>query len=161
MSSVNKVILIGNLGANPELRNTSGGTSVCELRIATNETWKDQSGAMQTRTEWHRVVVWGRQAESVSRYLTKGRSVYVEGRIQTREWTDKEGVKRYTTEIIASNVVFLQGGQGGGQGGGGGTPPPHDDSSFQGGGGGFGGGQGGGGFGGGGSGEFDDGDIPF
>jgi len=156
VSSVNKVILIGNLGADPELRSTSTGTSVCELRLATNESWRDQSGAQQTRTEWHRVVVWGRQAESVARYMSKGRSVYVEGRIQTREWTDKENQRRFTTEIIASNVVFLQGGSGGPQGGGGGTPPPPDESSFGGGGGGQ-----SGGFGGGGGGDFDDGDIPF
>lgn len=150
MSSVNKVILIGNLGANPELRQTSSGTPVTELRIATNETWKDQGGTTQTRTEWHRIVVWGRQAENVARYLSKGRSVYVEGRLQTREWTDKEGQKRYTTEIVASNVVFLQGGAGGG-GGNDGPPPPSDND--------FGGGSSSGNFSG--SGNFDDGDIPF
>ena len=150
MSSVNKVILIGNLGANPELRQTSSGTPVTELRIATNETWKDSSGATQTRTEWHRIVVWGRQAENVARYLSKGRSVYVEGRLQTREWTDKEGQKRYTTEIVASNVVFLQGGAGGGGGGNDGPPPPNDSD--------FGGGSSGSFSG---SGNFDDGDIPF
>ena len=111
MSSVNKAILIGNLGADPELRNTTGGTPVCELRIATNEKWKDQQGATQERTEWHRVVVWGKQAESAARYLSKGRSVYVEGRIQTREWEDKDGHRRWSTEIIASTVTFLGGGQ--------------------------------------------------
>lgn len=161
MSSVNKVILIGNLGANPELRQTSGGVPVTELRLATNESWVDKDSQRQTRTEWHRIVVWGRQAETVARYLTKGRSVYVEGRLQTREWTDKDGQRRFTTEVVASNVVFLGGGQGGGQGG----PPPADDGDFGGGGGGpSGGGYGGGpsgGFGGGGSGNFDDGDIPF
>lgn len=169
MSSVNKVILIGNLGADPELRQTSSGSAVCELRLATNEQWSDKSGERKERTEWHRVIVWGRQAESVARFMKKGRSVYVEGRLQTREWTDKENVKRYTTEIIASNVVFLQGGGGGG-GGGFGGPPPVDDGDL-GGGGGFGGGGGGGGYGGGGggfggggggtSGGFDDSDIPF
>lgn len=154
MSSVNKVILIGNLGADPELRSTSTGTPVCEMRVATNESWRDKQGEQQERTEWHRIVVWGRQAESVAKYLSKGRSVYVEGRLQTREWTDREGQRRFTTEIIASSVVFL----GGGRGGGGGPqdgPPPADDSSF--------GGppSSGGGGGGGGGGDFDDGDIPF
>lgn len=156
MSSVNKVILIGNLGQDPELRNTSSGTSVTELRIATNESWRDKQGTMQQRTEWHRVVVWGRQAESVAKYLSKGRSVYVEGRLQTREWKDREGQRRFTTEIIASNVVFLQDGRGGGGGGGRyDGPPPADDSSFGG------GGSSSGGFGDSGSGDFDDGDIPF
>lgn len=153
MSSVNKVILIGNLGADPELRSTSSGTPVCELRLATNESWRDKQGTMQQRTEWHRVVVWGRQAESVSKYLSKGRSVYVEGRLQTREWNDRDGQRRYTTEIIASNVVFLQDGRGGGGGGRYGGPPPADDSSF-------GPPSDSGGFGDGG-GDFDDGDIPF
>lgn len=153
MSSVNKVILIGNLGADPELRSTSSGTPVCELRLATNESWRDKQGTMQQRTEWHRVVVWGRQAESVSKYLSKGRSVYVEGRLQTREWNDRDGQRRYTTEIIASNVVFLQDGRGGGGGGRYDGPPPADDSSF-------GPPSDSGGFGDGG-GDFDDGDIPF
>lgn len=154
MSSVNKVILIGNLGADPELRSTSSGTPVCELRIATNESWRDKQGTMQQRTEWHRVVVWGRQAESVSKYLSKGRSAYVEGRLQTREWTDREGQRRFTTEIIASNVVFLQGGRGGDGGGRFDGPPPADESSFgapSSDSGGFGDGGG----------DFDDGDIPF
>lgn len=154
MSSVNKVILIGNLGADPELRSTSSGTAVCELRVATNESWRDKQGTMQQRTEWHRVVVWGRQAESVSKYLSKGRSVYVEGRLQTREWTDREGQRRFTTEIIASNVVFLQDGRGSGGGGRFDGPPPSDESSFgppSDSSGGF--GEGGG--------DFDDGDIPF
>src|SRR5690625_1152538 len=153
MSSVNKVMLIGNLGADPGLRSTSSGTPVCELRLATNESWRDKQGTMQQRTEWHRVVVWGRQAESVSKYLSKGRSVYVEGRLQTREWNDRDGQRRYTTEIIASNVVFLQDGRGGGGGGRYGGPPPADDSSF-------GAPSDSGGFGDGG-GDFDDGDIPF
>src|SRR5699024_10159244 len=145
MSSVNKVILIGNLGADPELRNTSSGTAVTELRLATNESWRDKQGAMQQRTEWHRVVVWGRQAESVAKYMSKGRSVYVEGRLQTREWKDRDGQRRFTTEIIASNVVFLQGGRGDGGGGGGryDGPPPADESSFGGGGGSSSGGFGG------------------
>jgi len=110
--SVNKVILIGNLGADPEVRSTGTGQMVATLRIATNERWTDKSGQKQERTEWHRVVIWGRQAELCKEYLSKGRQVYVEGRLQTREWTDKEGNKRYTTEIVAQTVRFLGGVQG-------------------------------------------------
>lgn len=109
MASVNKVILIGNLGAAPELRTTGSGQSVCELRLATNERWKDAQGESQERTEWHRVVVWGRQGENCARYLDKGRSAYVEGRIQTREWEDKDGQRRFTTEIVAQLVQFIGG----------------------------------------------------
>lgn len=105
---LNKVALIGHVGADPEIRQTGSGTAVCELRLATNETWKDQSGAPQTRTEWHRVIAWGRTAENVGRYVKKGSLIYVEGRLQTREWQDKEGQRRYTTEIIASQVTFLE-----------------------------------------------------
>lgn len=124
---VNKAIIVGNLGADPELRYTSSGQPVCDMRVATQETWKGRDGEKKERTEWHRVVVWGKQGENVSKYLSKGRQVYVEGRIQTRSWEDREGQKRYTTEIVANNVVFLQGG--GRRGGGGGTnePPPLDD----------------------------------
>jgi len=110
---VNKVILIGNLGADPELRSTQTGQSVCSLRIATSETYKDKEGQKQERTEWHQVVVWGPQAETVNRYCKKGKQVFVEGRIQTRKWQDKEGKDRYTTEIVADNVRFLSGGVGG------------------------------------------------
>lgn len=107
MSSVNKVTLIGNLGNDPELRQTAGGAAVCQFSLATSERWTDAAGERQERTEWHRIVVWGKQAETIGRILTKGRTVYVEGRIQTREWEDKEKQRRFTTEIIASSVVFL------------------------------------------------------
>ena len=107
MSSVNKVILVGNLGRDPELRYTQGGQSVCNFSIATSENWTDKSGEKQERTEWHRVVVWGKPAENAAQYLTKGRSVYVEGRIQTNEWEDKEGNKRETKEIVAQSVQYL------------------------------------------------------
>lgn len=106
---VNKVILVGNLGANPEVRYTQSGQTVANLRIATTERWTDKSGQKQEATEWHRVVVWGRQAEIVSQYLTKGRQVYVEGRIRTRQWQDQSGQKRYSTEIVAQNVQMLGG----------------------------------------------------
>ena len=104
---LNKVMLIGNLGAAPEARQTTSGSALTEIRLATSEAYKDKDGQRVDRTEWHRVVVFGSQAESVARYLSKGSKVYVEGRIQTREWQDKEGQKRYTTEIIASHVTFL------------------------------------------------------
>jgi single-strand DNA-binding protein len=109
MSGVNKVILVGNLGANPELRFTQGQQAVANLRIATTEKWTDKNGQKQEATEWHRVVVWGKQAEIVGQYLTKGRQVYVEGRIRTRQWQDQQGQKRYTTEIVAQNVQMLGG----------------------------------------------------
>ena len=109
MASVNKVIVLGNLGRDPELRHTSGGKAVATLSVATNEQWTDQSGERQERTEWHRVVVWGRQAESCAQYLAKGRSVFVEGRLQTRKWQDRDGNDRYTTEIVGDRVQFLGG----------------------------------------------------
>lgn len=110
MASLNKATIIGNLGKDPEVRFTPGGQAVANFTVATNEKWKDKgSGEAQERTEWHRIVVWGKQAESCGQYLKKGRSVYVEGRIQTREWTNKEGQKQYTTEINASQVLFLGG----------------------------------------------------
>lgn len=115
MASLNKVMLIGNLGDDPEVRATPGGQSVATLRMATNEKWTDKGGQPQERTEWHRVVVWGKQADQCKEYLHKGSSVYVEGRIQTREWQDKEGHRRFTTEVIAQRVQFL-GGRGGGAG---------------------------------------------
>ena len=104
---VNKVILIGNLGANPELRYTAGQQAVANLRIATTERWTDKSGQKQEATEWHRVVVWGKQAEIVGQYLTKGRQVFIEGSIRTRQWQDQQGQKRFTTEIVARNVQML------------------------------------------------------
>jgi single-strand DNA-binding protein len=113
MGSVNKVILIGNLGADPELKYTPSNRPVCNLSLATNEVFKDKSGQRQERTEWHRVTVWGEQAEHCSKYLSKGRSVYVEGRLQTRSWDDKEGKKRYSTDVVADRVVFLSGGAAG------------------------------------------------
>lgn len=112
MGSVNKVILVGNLGADPELKYTSTNRPVCNLRIATNEVFKDKSGQRQERTEWHRVTVWGEQAETCNKYLTKGRMCYIEGRLQTRTWDDKDGQKRYATDVVADRVVFLGGGAG-------------------------------------------------
>ncbi|HTB58745.1 MAG TPA: single-stranded DNA-binding protein [Polyangia bacterium] len=120
MGSVNKVILIGNLGADPELKYTPSQRPLCNLRIATTEVYKDKSGVRQEKTEWHRVTVWGDQAENCNKYLAKGRSVYVEGRLQTRSY-DKDGQKHYATDIVADRVVFLGSGGGGeGRGAGGG-----------------------------------------
>ena len=115
MGSVNKVILIGNLGADPELKYTPSQRPLCNLRIATTEVYKDKSGQRQEKTEWHRVTVWGDQAENCNKYLAKGRSVYVEGRLQTRTY-DKDGQKHYATDIVADRVVFLGSGGGGGEG---------------------------------------------
>jgi len=111
MASINKVILIGNLGNDPEVRHTPSGQVVANFNIATNESWKDKAGQDQERTEWHKIVVWGKQAENCGEYLSKGRPVYIEGKLQTREWTDKEGNKRYTTEIVANTVQFLGSGR--------------------------------------------------
>ena len=116
MASVNKVIVIGNLGRDPELRYTASGQAVSSFTVATNERWNDRDGKPQERTEWHRIVVWGKQAENCANYLAKGRSVYVEGRLQTREWEDKEGQKRQTTEIVAQTVQFLGSRDGAGSG---------------------------------------------
>jgi len=107
MSGVNKVILVGNLGANPEMRFTQAGQAVANLRLATTERWTDTSGQKQEITDWHRVVVWGKQAEICGQYLTKGRQIYVEGRIRTRQWQDQQGQKRYSTEIVAQTVQML------------------------------------------------------
>jgi single-strand DNA-binding protein len=109
MSGVNKVILIGNLGANPEMRFTPGGQAVANLRIATTERWTDRNGQRQEATEWHRVVLWGKQAEVAGQYLQKGRQVYIEGRIRTRQWQDQSGQKRYTTEIVGTSMQMLGG----------------------------------------------------
>jgi single-strand DNA-binding protein len=125
MASVNKVILIGNLGADPELRYTSGGTPVAEMRIATSRKYTTKDGGTQEDTQWHRIVVWGKTGENCKEYLSKGRQVYVEGRLQTRQWEDKEGNKRYTTEVVAEQVLFL-GGKGGSSGGFEEPPPPND-----------------------------------
>lgn len=149
MAGVNKVILVGNLGKDPELRHTPQGQAVATFSIATSESWNDKSGQKQERTEWHRIVVWGKQAELCSKYLSKGRKAYIEGRLQTRAWDDKEGQKRYTTEIVANTVQFLDsnasrgssmdGGHGGGEdpfgappefGGGGNEAGSTDDIPF-------------------------------
>jgi single-strand DNA-binding protein len=118
MASVNKVILIGNLGRDPETRYTTGGDAITNLNIATSEQWKDKSGEKQERTEWHRVVLFGRQAEIAGEYLKKGRSVYIEGRLQTRKYTDKDGVEKYSTEIVGDRMQLLGSRDGGGGGGG-------------------------------------------
>jgi single-strand DNA-binding protein len=104
---LNKVMLIGNLGADPELRYTPNGQAVCDVRLATNESWMDKNGQKQERTEWHRIVFWGKPAEIVKQYMGKGQRMYIEGRLQTRSWDDKEGNKRYSTEIVANDFMFL------------------------------------------------------
>ena len=149
---VNKVILVGNLGKDPEVRYTSGGQAVANLRIATSRSWTDkQSGQRKEETEWHDVEVWGKQAEQCGEYLAKGRQVYVEGRLKTDKWQDKQtNQERSKVKVVAENVRFLGGGGGGGARGAGGRPPSHDDAppgGFEepdsGGGGGGGGGHGG------------------
>ncbi|MEW6055647.1 MAG: single-stranded DNA-binding protein [Bdellovibrionota bacterium] len=105
--SVNKVLIIGRLGSNPEVRFTPSGAAVANFSVATNESWNDKSGQKQERTEWHRVVVWGKLAQLCGEYLAKGRQVYVEGRLQTRQWQDKDGQTKYTTEVIANTIQFL------------------------------------------------------
>lgn len=119
MASVNKVIILGNLGADPELRYTNSGTAVANFRIATNDRWTDKAGESQERTEWHSIVAWSKLGEICGKYLKKGRPVYIEGRLQTRSWEDQAGNKRYTTEIIAQNMQMLGGrGEGASAGGG-------------------------------------------
>ena len=134
---VNKVILVGNLGADPETRSMPRGMTVTNIRIATSESWKDKaSGAQQERTEWHSIALFGRLGEIAAEYLRKGSQVFVEGKLRTRKWQDKQGNDRFTTEIIADNMQMLggrAGGSGGGPGGGsergtgGGAPPPRDE----------------------------------
>jgi single-strand DNA-binding protein len=133
---VNKVILLGNLGADPETRSMPSGMTVTNIRIATSESWKDKSsGAQQERTEWHSIALFGRLGEIAAEYLRKGSQVFVEGKLRTRKWQDKQGNDRYTTEIIADNMQMLGGragggGPGGGMGGmdrGGASAPPRDD----------------------------------
>src|SRR4051812_46549065 len=159
MGSVNKVILVGNLGRDAELRYTPGGAPVATLNLATTEVWNDKtSGQKQEKTEWHRIVLWGKSAESLSEYLTKGKQIYIEGRLQTRKWQDKDGNDKYTTEIRGDRIVLLGGGGGGGGVGGGGGRAPQRGA-----------GAGGGAAGGGGGGEpvgepvseLTDDDIPF
>ncbi|UPG93782.1 single-stranded DNA-binding protein [Luteibacter aegosomatissinici] len=153
---INKVIIVGNLGADPETRYTGSGTAITSLRIATSEAWNDkQSGEKQERTEWHRVKLFGKLAEIAGEYLKKGRQVYIEGSLRTDKYTDKDGVERYSTDIIANEMQML-GGQGGGEGGGGGGfgggSRPQQARGGQGGGNYGGGGGGGGNWGGGGGG---------
>jgi single-strand DNA-binding protein len=145
MSGINKVILIGRLGSDPEVRYTPSGVAVANFSVATSEEWKDKdSGEKKERTEWHRIVAWRRLGEICGEYLSKGRQVYVEGRLQTRSWDDRDGNKKYTTEIVASDIQFLgsrdmpdggkpSGGMGGGGGGFQGAPgpgPEDDDIPF-------------------------------
>ena len=116
MSGVNKVILVGNLGAAPEVRYTAGGQPVANFRLATTERWMNKNGERSEITEWHRVVAWGKLAETCGQYLQKGKQVYVEGRIRTRQWQDQQGQKRYTTEVVCNNMQMI-GSRGGGGGG--------------------------------------------
>lgn len=125
MAGINKVIIVGNLGKDPELRYTPQGQAVVNFPVATSESWTDKGGQKQERTEWHKIVVWGKLGELCSKYLSKGRKAFIEGRLQTRAWDDKDGQKRYTTEIVASNVQFLDSAGASASGG---------DRSFQGGG---------------------------
>jgi single-strand DNA-binding protein len=132
MASVNKVILVGNLGRDPELRYTQGGQPVANFTLATNESWNKKDGSgREERTEWHRVVAWGRTAELCAQYLAKGRTVYIEGRLQTREWENKEGQKQRTTEVVAQTVQFLGSGPGRGGAPGGGSGPGPGSGGFE------------------------------
>ncbi len=124
---LNRAMLLGNLGRDPELRHTTSGQSVTTFSIATSERWTDKAGQQQERTEWHRIVVWGKQGEMCAQYLKKGRQVFVEGRIQTREYQNKEGQKQFTTEIIANHVTFVGSRDGGGGGRGDDFGPPPSD----------------------------------
>ncbi len=169
---INKVILVGNLGGDPEMRHTGSGTAITTINIATSESWTDkQSGEKQERTEWHRVKLFGRLAEIAGDYLKKGRQVYIEGSLRTDKYTDKAGVERYSTDVIASEMQMLGGMEGGGGGGGGGQRERPQSSGGQRSGGGGGGGQSRGGDDYGqrapapsapaGNSSFDDDDIPF
>lgn len=122
---LNKVMLIGNLGQDPELRYTQKGQAILNMRLATNESFLNRDNERQERTEWHTVILWGKRAEALNKILAKGRQLYVEGRLQTRKWEDKEGKPRYTTEVVATNVVLI-GGRGGGAGQDAGAPPSDD-----------------------------------
>ena len=117
---LNRVMLLGNLGADPELRMTSGGQSVLKMRLATSETYFDRNRVKQERTEWHNVVVWGKRAEALGKFLTKGSRLFVEGGLRTSNYEDRDGNKRYRTEIVANNIILSGGGRGSGGGGGGG-----------------------------------------
>jgi single-strand DNA-binding protein len=107
--SVNKVVILGRLGTDPELKYTPSGVAVCNFSVATSESWNDKSGQKQEKTEWHRIVVWGKLAELCNQYLVKGRQAFIEGSLQTRSWEGQDGTKRYTTEINARNIQFLGG----------------------------------------------------
>jgi single-strand DNA-binding protein len=145
--SVNKAILVGNLGKDPEVRFTGSGKAVCKFPLATTTSWNDTEGARQERTEWHNIIVWGKQGENCGKFLSKGRQVFVEGEIRSRSYDDKDGNKRYITEIVAQNVRFLGGGAGGGAGRGTSDPGfPEEPVGSTGGGGGA---------------ATDDDDIPF
>jgi single-strand DNA-binding protein len=151
LMSVNKVILVGRLGRDPETRYTGGGQAVANFSVATDETYRDKNGERQKRTEWHKIVVWGKQAEIAQQYLKKGSLIFIEGRIQSREWQDKEGQKRTSFEIVANNFRML-GGRGDGTAGGfgGGSRSEEHDAGGQ-----------GDDFGGGSAPEISDEDIPF
>jgi single-strand DNA-binding protein len=125
MASVNKVILVGNLGRDPEVRYMPSGDAMANLNLATTDTWKDKSGEKQEKTEWHRVVMFGKTAEIAGEYLKKGSQVYIEGRLQTRKWTDKEGQERYTTEIVADRMQMLGSRSGGSER----MAPPDEDAT--------------------------------
>ena len=126
MASLNKVMLIGNLGKDPEVRYTPAGTAVASFSIATGEKFKNKNGEWEERTEWHNVVLWGRQAEIAGEYLGKGKTVYIEGRLQTRKWQDKDGRDRWTTEVVGERMQMLSGR---GEGGGGGRPAGRSNES--------------------------------
>ena len=135
MASLNKVMLIGNLGKDPEVRYTASGTAVASFSLATSERFKNKNGEWEDKTEWHNITLWARQAEIAGEYLAKGKTVYIEGRLQTRKWQDKDGKDRYTTEIVGEKMVMLSGkGEGGGrQGGGRGESqgqPGYDEPAF-------------------------------
>ena len=132
MASVNKVILVGNLGRDPEVRYMANGEAVCNFSIATTDSWKDKNGEKQERTEWHNIVMYRRLAEIAGEYLKKGAPVYLEGKLQTRKWQDKDGKDRYTTEILADQMQMLGGrGEGGGQSGGGQAPSQRQQAPAQ------------------------------
>ena len=128
MASLNKVMLIGNLGKDPEVRYTTSGTAVASFSIATSERFKGKSGEWEDRTEWHNITLWGRLAEIAGEYLAKGKTVYIEGRLQTRKWQDRDGRDRYTTEIVGEKMQMLSGR--GDAGGGGSRTKPADDQSY-------------------------------
>ncbi len=132
MASLNKVMLIGNLGRDPEIRYMPSGDAIATLNLATTDTWKDKGGEKQERTEWHRIIMFGKQAEIAGEYLKKGSQIYIEGRLQTRKWTDKSNVERYTTEIVADRMQMLGSRAGGGSGGSNFEPPLEPGSDYPG-----------------------------